>query len=964
MPTSRRLAVLPVALAVAAAVLPAYAGPGPVPLDTHDSYIPARAFEMSSSAAGTVFAADAGTGIFGHVYLVRAPMTTGSAHVDLGDRAPSSVDGSAPSIRGTQVAVPVVPTLGGEAVTAVKYCAAATCPTTSTYTVPAGWRYLGNGEDRALIYHEGTHTLGLAPWNGTAATNIVLPPEAPAPATATGDTTGVLLTGGGTATYVNRSTSAVTVVADANLAVLTPTFVVWYLVATGAPAFDTTAVRAVARSAPAAPYSTLASLPGAPDFNTFAANDSGVAWLLPQDDGSTLLYTLPIAGGTPTLYPRNVDSTGLAPFEGGATFLVNDSRAGIPGFYEVTPGSTGGTLTGLLPVRQAITRSLSVSNSRALYADDMTDENPVFLRAVPNGVPDATETTVSASSRGSVSLSGPYVAFTRPGQVVYGRAGGTLHTTAIPAADLARVQLSGRRLVVTGGMNARLVDVVTGAVTALGHVYATLFGEYLVTLNYDTGLLQRRILTTGAVQTIRGATCTSSCVDEEGYQLAAWGNEVAYAFVHAGASPALSKGVWDGTTGTHVSALNMLGTLAAPAYYEFRYWDGLLLVYRRDFTLRLYSVRAPGTDVEVESYGDAPMDLDGHVVAWRRLTDLRAVVRPLSDLAPGYDAAPRYLGGTVPDGFGDGSPEGGLWKPSFLVSQDVSYTLQLHSGSAAGPVVRTLGGSSLYGEAAPVWDGEDTGGSPVPQGTYWWTLTGTGAGALALKNAAGTATTVSGSVYVSRSAPTATATLSAPVLASDVSTTATFPVSWGGAPAGLRYTVQRSVNGGAFGTLLAETAATSTSFAGSPGNTYRFRVAVTDAAGRLGPWSAIRTTVVPYDDRSATFTPSWAFVTSGLRYLSTHHYSGTAGATMTFTATGNVIYLVGGRGASYGQFQVSVDGGAYSAPIDTYAAATQYRRVLFTRSFAGAPAAHTIKVRVVGTSGRPLVSVDGLGYRR
>jgi hypothetical protein len=127
--------------------------------------------------------------------------------------------------------------------------------------------------------------------------------------------------------------------------------------------------------------------------------------------------------------------------------------------------------------------------------------------------------------------------------------------------------------------------------------------------------------------------------------------------------------------------------------------------------------------------------------------------------------------------------------------------------------------------------------------------------------------------------------------------------------------------------------------------------------------SAEKATVVPYDDTSGTYGGSWSTALSSSLYRGSHHKSGSAGATYTLTATGSRIYLVGTRGTSYGQLQVSIDGGAYSSAIDTYSATSKYRQVLYSKTGLS-NATHTIKVRVVGTSGRPYVSVDGVGFLR
>jgi hypothetical protein len=153
--------------------------------------------------------------------------------------------------------------------------------------------------------------------------------------------------------------------------------------------------------------------------------------------------------------------------------------------------------------------------------------------------------------------------------------------------------------------------------------------------------------------------------------------------------------------------------------------------------------------------------------------------------------------------------------------------------------------------------------------------------------------------------------------------------------------------------------------AGAAGNTYRFRVTAVDPSGRSGAVSAEKTTVAPYDDSAAgaTYAGSWGVVTSTLRYAGREHFSDTAGATVTFTATGTSIWLVGDKSAGYGQFQVSIDGGAYSGLYSAYSASTAYRQVLYARGGLS-NATHTIKVRVYGTAGRPRVSIDAVGYKR
>jgi len=968
--TRRLIAATAAALLLAGVAVPsATAGAGPAVIDDHDSHVAPRAYDLSSSTGGTVFATDDGG--FGHVYLMPAPMTTGSARIDLGPR-PRTVMGT--TIRGSRVAMPVAGATYDTPVTQAKSCLIGTCPTLSTLTTPAGWRYIGNADDRAIIWHAATNTVGLIAWTGGAVTNSYLMPAADTETpSAYGDANGIAISGGGEVSFVDRTDGSIHYLDYGDGAVLTPTFVVWYAVGVGEPTYDETRIYRVLRNttAPNPTPETQRSIAGAPGTETLAANDSGAAWIVPNGDseGTGALWTMPW-DGTPALYARPLTTSGLTTFEASGQFLVNDRRAGIPGLYKITPGAYSGALTGLVPTRGAITYSLAVSNGRAAYVDDTTENLPMFLRGVTDGTP-GPEALFTDTTAGSVGLSGPYVAFTRPAasdrqlQVVYGRTDGTLASRTYPISEVGRVVVSGRRALLTGGSRARVIDIPTGAVTDLGHVFAAIFGEYVAMINYETAGVTRRNLDNGVTQVVRAPEpgCPTFCVDDDNWQLALWGHEVVYGFGHGGTTPGVAAGMWNGNTGA-TSELPMLTSGGEPTYTEIAYWSGLLLVARNDATVHLYDMRNAAADTVVDSFAEEPFAMDGNVVAWRPLSNLKAVVRDVRDFVPGYAPDLRYLGGAVPPAFGPGTANP-AWKPSFLVSQEMTGTLQIRTGSASGTIVRSLPVGTLYGELTATWDGLDNAEAELPQGTYYWTIEKNGIVPELVKRASGTST-ASGSVYLSRT-PLGAPSLTAPVLSTDVSATGTFPLSWtvpAGAPAGTRYVVQRSVNGGPWA-ISTNTAATSMSYGGAAGTTYRFRVAAVDPSGRIGAFSAEKATIVPFNDNAAgtVYTGTWGTGVSSSLFGGSHRYSGVAGATYTFKATGSVIYLIGSRGTTYGQFQVSIDGGAYSSVIDAYATTSQVRKVLYARGRL-TNTAHTIRVRVVGTRGRPNVSVDAVGFLR
>ena len=971
---TRRLATATAAaLLCAGAVVPAAtAGPGAVVIDDHDSHIAPLAYDISSSTGGTVYATDDGG--FGQVFLAPAPMTTASTRIDLGPRPRTMFP---PTISGSRVAMPQrSPGTGYDTpATSVRSCTIGICPAMSTLAVTAGWRYIGNADDRAIVFNPTTNTVGLSTWTGTppAITHTYVMPvtysEVP---TAVGDVNGIAVSGGGEVTFVDRTDGSIHYLDYGDGAVLTPSYVVWYAVGVG-DGWDETRIHRVARSTTeASPVAGLVhSLPGAPGITTLAANDAGAAWLESNDDGTDSLWSMTYAGA-PVKYARPLTTDGLAAFEATGQFLVNDRRAGTPGLYRVAPGAFTGTLTGLVPVRGAITYDVSVSNGRAVYVDDTTENLPMFTRSVANGVagPESVFTDLTA---GSVALSGPYVVFTRPGpsnaeiNVVYGRTDGTLTTRTFPIHEVGTVTVSGRRALLTGGERARVIDIPTGAVTDLGHVYAAIFGEYVGMINYDTGAVTRRNLDNATTQTVRGpvAGCTTFCVDEDNSHIAVWGHEVVYAFQYGGSAPGVAAALWNGNAPalSATTPLPMLTSGGEPLWTEIAYWSGLLLLARNDATVRLYDMRNGAAEREVDSFAEEPFSMDGNVVAWRPLSDLKAVVRDVRDFYPGHTPDTRYLGGTVPAAFGPGLATD-VWKPTFLLSQEATGSVVIRSGSASGPVVATIPVGTTYGELRASWEGTDDAGADLPQGTYHWSIENAGGTAL-IQRASGTAP-AGGSVYLSRT-PLAAPALTAPALSTDVSATTTFPLSWTvppGAPSGTRYVVQRSVNGGAWATST-ETTATTLSYGGAAGSTYRFRVAAKDPAGRMGGFSAVRTTVVPYNDNATgtTYAGTWSTGLSPSTYGGSHRYSSAAGATYTFKATGTAIHLVGTRSTNYGQFQVSIDGGAYSGLVDSYSSSLQFRKVLYSVGRLS-NTVHTIRVRVYGTRGRPYVGIDGVGYLR
>lgn len=132
-----------------------------------------------------------------------------------------------------------------------------------------------------------------------------------------------------------------------------------------------------------------------------------------------------------------------------------------------------------------------------------------------------------------------------------------------------------------------------------------------------------------------------------------------------------------------------------------------------------------------------------------------------------------------------------------------------------------------------------------------------------------------------------------------------------------------------------------------------------DRAGNTAAASVIGTPVI-LQETSTTRTGTWTAKSSS-SYLGGKSYSSSAkNAGMTWTFTGRSAALVVSRASTSGQVYVYVDG-KKTATVDLKSTTTKYRDAIWTTTWPSA-AKHTVKLVVVGTSGRPAVTTDGLVY--
>jgi hypothetical protein len=182
----------------------------------------------------------------------------------------------------------------------------------------------------------------------------------------------------------------------------------------------------------------------------------------------------------------------------------------------------------------------------------------------------------------------------------------------------------------------------------------------------------------------------------------------------------------------------------------------------------------------------------------------------------------------------------------------------------------------------------------------------------------------------------------------------------GGAGVG-RYELARSRNGGTWTLVSVNLLKASASVGLTPGSNYRFRVRAIDRAGNVGAWAygtTFKVTAVQQSSSLVRYRGSWATVTGSTTWWGGSARMSTAkGATATFTFTGRSIAWVSLKAPKRGKAYVYING-SLKATVDLYSAATQKAVVVWSALYSTS-ATRTITIKVVGTSGRPRVDVDG-----
>jgi len=188
-------------------------------------------------------------------------------------------------------------------------------------------------------------------------------------------------------------------------------------------------------------------------------------------------------------------------------------------------------------------------------------------------------------------------------------------------------------------------------------------------------------------------------------------------------------------------------------------------------------------------------------------------------------------------------------------------------------------------------------------------------------------------------------------------------VAWGTTDAGTglkSYQVQESYNGGAFKAIsLIRPTAGSAARQFTYGKSYRYRVQVTDTAGNVSPWAISPTFVVSRVQESTAgivYGGAWVAASSTKYSLGAAKYATAAGASVTYSFTGEGIAWVSAKSPARGSAQVLIDGVPVTT-VNLFTSASTYQQLVFSTSWPTA-GPHTIRIVVSGTAGHARVDLD------
>lgn len=141
------------------------------------------------------------------------------------------------------------------------------------------------------------------------------------------------------------------------------------------------------------------------------------------------------------------------------------------------------------------------------------------------------------------------------------------------------------------------------------------------------------------------------------------------------------------------------------------------------------------------------------------------------------------------------------------------------------------------------------------------------------------------------------------------------------------------------------------------GGHYQVGMQATDRAGGNASIPTFDLTFASVQSSSAiTFYKTWYSASSSSFLGGSTRYATAAGASVTYKFTGRSIAFVSTKGPGRGKFEVWLDG-VKRTTVDLYASSNKYRQIVYVGTW-DVSGAHTIRIKVLGTYGRPRVDFD------
>jgi hypothetical protein len=232
------------------------------------------------------------------------------------------------------------------------------------------------------------------------------------------------------------------------------------------------------------------------------------------------------------------------------------------------------------------------------------------------------------------------------------------------------------------------------------------------------------------------------------------------------------------------------------------------------------------------------------------------------------------------------------------------------------------------------------------------------------RNGAGViSATASHSIILDTTPPAITSPPAAALVSGQLGTT-TVPVriTWqaSDATSGVaKYSLKRSVNGGAFtGVALSNPASNTVTLNLAPGKHYQYEVSATDKAGNasaLVAGSQFTLTAFKTSSTAITYSTGWTTAALAGSYSGSVHFATKVGKKATFGFTGSQVEWVSTLGSTQGSAGVALDGGL-PVTVNTNAATTTTRDGVFVTSTSSG--SHTLVVTNKATAGHPRIDVD------